>query len=221
MALPPTIPTSFVPYSASTATRRFRSDFTGAFGFFAYGVFFIVVALAVGVFLYGRILNAEQASKDAALTKAVAAIDPATIESFIRLRDRLNSGKTLLAGHNSFSAFFASLETLMPATVRLSSLHIAQVSTGGVTLSGAGIAKSFNALAAVSDAFAKDGRIKDAIFSNIVVNKGGAVSFSLAATLDSKVLLFNPMAPTASAPAAPPASSGSAATTSAATTTSP
>ena len=75
MDLPPTIPTSFVPQSAAAAARRFRSDFTGAFGYFAYGVLGIVFLLALGVFAYGRILANQQASEDATLAKAEAAID--------------------------------------------------------------------------------------------------------------------------------------------------
>ena len=40
-------------------------------------------------------------------------------------------------------------------------------------MEGAGVARSFNALAAASAAFAADGRIKDAIFSNININRDG------------------------------------------------
>lgn len=192
MDLPPTIPTSFVPQSASAAARRFRTDFTGAFGFFAYGVLAVVFALAIGVFFYGRILAATQAGKDAALTKAEAAIDPATVVGFVRLRDRLNSGTTLLANHIAFSGFFTLLETLQPTTVRLTSLHLALTDAKTVKLEGSGTAKSFNALAAASTAFATDGRIKEAIFSNIVVNKDSSVSFALAATLAPSLVTFSP-----------------------------
>jgi hypothetical protein len=192
MDLPPTIPTSFVPQSASAAARRFRSDFTGAFGFFAYGVLAVVFALAIGVFFYGRILAATQAGKDTALTKAEAAIDPATVVGFVRLRDRLNSGATLLANHVAFSGFFTLLETLQPTTVRLTSLHLALDDAKKVKLEGSGTAKSFNALAAASTAFATDGRIKEAIFSNIVVNKDSSVSFALAATLAPSLVTFSP-----------------------------
>jgi hypothetical protein len=192
MDLPPTIPTSFVPQSASAAARRFRSDFTGAFGFLAYGVLAVVLALAIGVFFYGRILAATQAGKDTALTKAEAAIDPATVVGFVRLRDRLNSGATLLANHVAFSGFFTLLETLQPTTVRLTSLHLALDDAKKVKLEGSGTAKSFNALAAASTAFATDGRIKEAIFSNIVVNKDSSVSFALAATLAPSLVTFSP-----------------------------
>ncbi len=198
MALPPTIPTSFVPHVNSSSARSFRGNFVGTFGAFAYVALVIVLALALGVFLYGRILASSKTAKDTALANAQAAIDPATVENFVRLRDRLSSSKSLLAAHIAFSGFFSSLEKLLPANVRFTSLHLSLVDTGGARVDGSGVAKSFNALAATSNAFAADGRIRDAIFSNISVNRDGSVSFTLAATLDPKLLAFTPTTATES-----------------------
>ncbi|OGG93805.1 hypothetical protein A2609_00975 [Candidatus Kaiserbacteria bacterium RIFOXYD1_FULL_47_14] len=191
--LPPTIPTSFVPRSASTASHRFHTDFTGVFDLLMYIALGISFILAIVVFSYGRILSASQSAKDTALAQAESAINPATVEEFVRLRDRLALGNTLLAGHTAFSKFFSSLGTLMPATVRFSLLHLSFDDKGKVKFEGSGVAKNFNALAAASTAFAQDGRIKDAIFSNIVVNpRDNSVSFALAAALDPKLVAFSP-----------------------------
>ncbi len=193
MALPPSIPTSFVPHSASAAAHRFRTDLTGIFDLFAYAVLGVVLVGALSVFFYGRILATTQASKDAALAKVEAGIDLATGEEFVRLRDRLASAATLLDKHTALSTFFTTLGTLLPASVRFSSLHLSVDTAGTVRLDGAGVAKSFNALAVVSTAFAEDGRIKDAIFSNIVVRTGdNSVSFALSAVLDQKLVAFTP-----------------------------
>lgn len=192
MALPPTIPTSFLPHSQTSVSQRFSGNLGGSFSLVAYGLLLISFILALGVFIYGRVLAGQLASKDAQLAKAESAIDPATVETFVRLRDRLTSGETLLNNHLALSGFFNSLETLLPATVRFSTLHLSADSTGTVKVEGTGVAKSFNALAAASDAFAKDGRIKDAIFSNLSVNRDNSVSFSLSAALDPKLVAFTP-----------------------------
>jgi hypothetical protein len=192
MALLPTIPTSFVPHSSGGAAQRFRSDSLDILGLFAYGVLVVVFVLALVVFLYGRILAADQSGKDAALAKAEAAIDPATVAGFVQLRNRLNFGKTLLEKHVAFSNFFTSLGTLLPTTVRFSALHVSLDSSGVAKIEGSGVAKSFNGLAAVSTMFATDGRIKDAIFSKISVNADNSVSFGLSATLDPKLVTFSP-----------------------------
>ena len=203
--LPPTIPTSFIPHSASVNARRSGIGPASIFSFFSYTVIVAVFALAIGVFFYGRILAADESTKSAALAKAEANINPATVESFVRLRDRLISGEKLLAGHIAFSGFLTSLGGLMPTTVRFSSLHLSIDDNGTIKFEGSGTAKSFNALAAASIGFARDGRIKDAIFSNIKVEIGGnSVSFALSATLDPKIVSFSPNASVTSqnAPAA-------------------
>ncbi|MCX6786318.1 MAG: hypothetical protein NTU85_00655 [Candidatus Kaiserbacteria bacterium] len=192
MDFPPTIPTSFVPRPASATPQKFRSNFTGAFGFIAYSVLGTVFVLALVVFFYNQILINRQSAKDAELTKAEQNIDLASVDSFIRLRDRLTYGKDLLSSHVAFSGFFSSLEKIMPATIRFSSLHLSVGDNGKVIFEGSGTAKNFNALAAASTAFAHDGRIKDAIFSNIVVKaKDNSVSFKLTATIDPKMITFS------------------------------
>lgn len=199
MALPPTIPTSFVPHATSATPRKFRSDFSGTFNIFSYVVLAVALVLAAGVFLYGRVLDSDKAAKDAALTEAKAKIDKATVENFVRLRNRLTSSTSLLDKHTAPSGFFSAIETILPASVRFTSLHISLGDTGS-KIQGAGVAKNFNALAVASNAFAADGRIKDAIFSNISINKDSSVSFALSATLDSKLITFSPSVATTTQP---------------------
>ena len=188
------MPTSVVPHVQTSGLRRTRTDFELVFGFFSYIVLGVIFAVAIGVFFYGRILASDLATKDAALAKAEAAIDPATVESFVQLRDRLNSSRTLLGNHVALSGFFSALETLLPSTVRFTSLHIVVDTAKTTTVEGTGVSKNFNALSAASNAFADDGRIKDVIFSKMNINKDSSVSFDFSATLDPKILAFSPSA---------------------------
>jgi hypothetical protein len=202
MAVLPTIPTSFVPHSASTPPQKFRSDLGGAIAFFSYGVLGIVFLLALGLFAYGRILSVNLERKDAALAEAEKNIDTTTVESFVKLRNRLDYSGTLLGKHVALSRFFAALEDILPATVRFNSLHVNIDQNGYVKVEGTGTAKTFNALAAVSTAFAQDGRIKDAIFSKITVNANNTVSFALTGSLDPKLVSYTAVSssPAESAP---------------------
>lgn len=210
MALPPTIPTSFVPRPTSAASQRFRTDIVGAFPLITYGVLVLALVLALAVFAYGELLSSEKVAKAQELAKAEAAIDATTVESFVRLRDRLAVGQTLLDAHIAPSSFFKTLEGLLPTTVRFTALSFTVDQKNVIKLEGSGIAKSFNALAATSAAFSRDGRIKDAIFSNVSVNRDGSVAFSLSAVLDPRIVVFSPFA-----------SSGAQETGAAATTTTP
>lgn len=191
MASLPTIPTSFVPHQASSGIHRFRNDFSGAFGFFAYAMLTIALALSIGVFVYGRILTGTLASRDADLAKAEAAIDTATVESFVRLRDRLDASQALIDKHTAFSNLFSVIEAVLPANVRFKTLHLSADATGAAMLEGSGVARSFNALAAASDAFAADNRIKDVIFSKITVNPDSSVSFGFAASASPKLIIYS------------------------------
>jgi hypothetical protein len=192
MALPPTIPTSFVPHQSSSEPKRFRLDYAGAFGFLAYVILGIVFLLALGVFIYGRILATEKSSKDKKLLAAEQAVDSQTVENFVRLRDRLVSSKMLLDKHIAFSGFFEAFGGIIPSTVRFTELRLSNDIKGMSKVEGSGVAKNFNTLAATSMAFASDGRIKDAIFSNLKINSDSSVAFALTATLDPKIVVFSP-----------------------------
>ncbi len=215
MALPPTIPTSFVPRPSAVAARG-RTDLSGAFAFFGYGALGFVVLLAIGVFVYSSVLAADQSSKDTQLAQAIAGIDPSTVANFAHLRARLSSGEELLNNHLAISTFLGVLGSLMPSSVAFTDMHLLVGETGQVTVEANGLAKSFNALAAASDAFAKDGRIKDAIFSGIKV-QGNAVTFTLSATLDRSLVAFSPPAKSAALPQALPAATGGSANVSSTT----
>lgn len=191
--LPPTIPTSFVPHPGSGAPRRVSGNVFGLFSFISYGALALAFFMAVGMFFYGRILAGIEAGKQEELAQAERDIDLATVEGFVRLQNRLRSGQELLDGHLAFSNFFKTLETLMPASVRFTGLNLTAPSTGTIKLMATGTARSFNALAAASAALANDGRIKDAIFSDITVNReDSSVSFTFTATLDPKIVAFTP-----------------------------
>jgi hypothetical protein len=108
------------------------------------------------------------------------------------LSNRLKQSGTLLAKHIAFSNFFNSLQTILPTSVRFSTLHLSFDSYGIPRVDGSGVAKNFNALAAASTAFAADSRIKDAIFSKLSVNRDNTVSFGFSAVLDPKLTAFTP-----------------------------
>ena len=193
MDIPPTIPTSFVPRLTSATVHRFSADSVSAFSIFAYGVLGVVLLLSAGLFVYDRVLASALVERKAALEKSQKTIDLATVRSFVQLRDRLNSGTTLLANHVAFSNLFSIFDALLPSTVRLSSMHLSFDAAKKVKLDGSGTAKSFNALAAAATAFATDARFKEAIFSNMTVDKEKhTISFVLSATLDPKAVSFSP-----------------------------
>ncbi len=198
MALPPTIPTSFVPHTSTAVQRRYTFDFIGIFNVAAYLIFFLTLGLAAGVFSYAQLLEGQRKASDARLAAEQKKIDSTVAENFVRLDNRLTSATTLLNNHVAMSNFFAALGTILPATVRFSTLRLGVADVGKISIEGTGVAKNFNALAAASASFASDGRIRDAIFSRLSVNKDNSVSFSISASVDPKLVLFTGTETTAS-----------------------
>lgn len=193
MALPPSIPTSFVPKQPVLASRRVRagSNFLAIIGYFILAAAVVASGLVFGYKLY---LDSVRASKTQKLTVAEASIDQATVEEYVRLRDRFRATRSLLDSHVAASAFFDTLETITLQNVRYQSLQLAVAPDRSAMIEMKGTAKSFNALAAESSAFAGEKRIKRAIFSDITVEKNGTVSFALRADLDPSLLAYVPSA---------------------------
>lgn len=186
MAIPSSIPTSFVPKQPVEMHQR-RSGSGGIFMALSLVVLGIAVVLAAGVFVYSRYLSAQAAGKEAEIQKAQQGVSQDSVEQYIRLSERLSSAKMILSGHVMLSQFFDALESLTLADVQITSLSVETAADGGTAVKMTGVAKNFNALAAQSAAFAKEPRIKQAIFSGISANKSGVVSFSVSAKLDSRL----------------------------------
>lgn len=200
MALPPSIPTSFVPKQPVLTTRRTRAS-SSLLAIIGYFILAVAVVAAGLVFGYQTYLKSVHASKAQKLATAEASIDQATVEDYVRLRDRFRGTRSLLDSHVVASSFFDTLEAITLQNVRYQSLHLTVAEDRTAEIVMQGTAKSFNALAAESSTFAGEKRIKRAIFSDITVEKNGTVSFSLHAELDPALLAY--VAPAVEAEVAP------------------
>ena len=188
MALPPTIPTSFVPKQPLSAGARKATAGTNYLLIGAGIIFGIAVLAAAGVFGYKTYLENARDTKAAQLVQAQQEIDMDTIENFIRLRDRLRSTETIIGQHVLLSRFFEVLETRALQSVQLKTLSLKVNEDRSAEIEAGGVAASFNALAAQSASFAEEKRIKSAIFSDITPDKDGVIQFTLNANLDPRLI---------------------------------
>lgn len=193
MAISPGIPTSFVPKQPlQPVSRRPMSSGSNVFLLVSLIVAGIAVVSAGLVFAYDKYLDSRLATKQALLAEAQGNVDQNTIEDFIRLRDRLSSGKDLMNNHVELSQFFTQLETLTLQNVRFTDMKLTVAGDHTAKLQMNGMARNFNALAAQSNAFAGDKRIKRAIFSSIGLTDAKQVSFTLTADIDSRLIVESP-----------------------------
>ncbi|HEX2792473.1 MAG TPA: hypothetical protein VHO23_02040 [Candidatus Paceibacterota bacterium] len=190
MAIPPTIPTSFVPKQPVQTTRRARTG-TNVFMLVSFIVAGLALAGTVATFAYEKYLEQAHDGKAAELAAAEASISRDTVEEFLRLRDRFNATDTLLDQHVALSQFFDLLEAVTLTNVQFGTMSLIVDEGRVATLSMSGSAASFNALAAESTAFANEKRIRRAIFSGISTNETGRVSFTLDAELDPRLVIWD------------------------------
>lgn len=209
MALPPTIPTSFVPKQPVAPAGRRQKRGTNILMLVGMGLALISIVLALGVFGFELYLKSARATKAAELARAQESVNIDTVEEFIRLKNRLSAVETLLDEHVELSEFFEVLEVRTLQAVRFSSLSISVNDDRSAEIEMEGVARTFNALAAQSTQFAAEKRIKRAIFSDIAVNQNGTVAFSLTATLDPRLITSADVLPGISEPQVPlPAAPG-------------
>lgn len=189
VALSPGIPTSFVPKQLSQPgpQRPVRSG-TNLFLVVSLCIAGLMLVIAVGTFGYSKLLERKLVGKQADLAAAQAKINENTIDEFVRLRDRLTTGKELLNNHIVLSQFFDSLEKLTLQNVTFEDLKLTVANDRSAKLEMQGSARSFNALAAQSNALAGEKLIKRAIISGITI-KDGLVTFKLTADIDPKLLV--------------------------------
>lgn len=198
MAIPPTIPTSFVPKQPVQTTRRARTG-TNVFMLVSFIVAGLALAGSAATFAFEKFLEQAHEDKAAELAAAEASISRDTVEEFIRLRDRFVATDTLLDQHVALSQFFDLLESVTLTNVQFDTMGIMVEDSRTATLSMNGTAASFNALAAESTAFAAEKRIRRAIFSGISTNESGRISFSLDAELDPRIVIWDGAAAVADA----------------------
>lgn len=165
----------------------------------------VAILATAGTYAYDRFLKHELESRAAELAEAQRSVNQDQVEDFVRLRDRLSYGMNLLNSHVALSQAFDMLESETLTNVKFKTLKIGVANDRTARLEIDGTARNFNALAAQSNAFAADKRIKSAIFSGITVNKDTTVNFALTADLDTKLIVSQNTTAPALAPQANPA----------------
>lgn len=211
MALPPTIPTSFVPKQVMV-TRKSTIGFN-PFLLVSYVIFGVWVITAGLVFTYQWYLTRESSKKIEELKIEQTNIDQTSVNNFIRLRDRFAVAKQTLDKHVTLSEYFNTMEGITIQNARFTKLKLTVQENRTAKVEMNGTARNFNALAAQSTAFASDKNIKNAIFSGFVLDqKDGTVAFQINADIDPVLITqtaasasLTPTAPAGSEPAQAPA----------------
>lgn len=196
--------TSFIPKKPiSVTTSSYEDRGVSIVTIICVIVFFGAVALSVGSYLYRGVLTKSLQDKKDTLEKAKSSFDLDTIKDLKRLDTRIETAKKLIETHIAVSAYFSLLEDVTLKTVRFSELTINSSSETTSAIPGAsqvaekplkfllkGVAKSYSGVAIQSDLFTRAKGFKEPIFSDLVLDDRGNVSFGVEALLDPQTLRY-------------------------------
>jgi len=192
------IKSSFIPdkMPASQSAANYAQKSSGSSG--GAGDIFILIAivalaaslaLAAGVFLYDRFLDANVQKKSEQLERARKAFEPQLIQELVRLDSRLQAADSVLANHLAPSELFNLLEELTLQSVSYDSLNYSLGEDSGITIKLKGKSHSVNGVALQASVFGQHNAISNPIFSDLDLVKDG-VSFQVSANVNPSALRY-------------------------------
>ncbi len=147
------------------------------------------LALAAGVFLYDRFLDANVQKKSEQLERARQAFEPALIQELVRLDSRLQAADDVLARHLAPSELFNLLEELTLQSVAYDSLDYTVGEDDTIEIRMRGKARSVNGVALQASVFGQNNAVTNPIFSELDLVRDG-VTFEVTATVNPSALRY-------------------------------
>ncbi len=184
--------TSFIPKQPITQSQHLSSG-VSVVTIISFFIFFLSLASAGGVYVYTNILSNTIAAQDEGLKKSEAASPATTLDTYIRLSNRLKAVKTILHQHVQSSVLFDLLKNNTLPDVRFNDFNLSYGSDGKVTLGMTGQAKGYEFVALQSKAFS-DPSLKNIfqspIFSNLDLDPAGNATFTFTSGIDPSQIVY-------------------------------
>lgn len=189
----PKFKTSFIPkqsLESSVAPQKSqrRGVGLGIGSFISLIVFLAAVGLSAGLFLYERYLTESIVTKKDTLERARDAFQPALIRELTRLDTRIQAAKEILEKHVAPSAIFGILEQVTLESVRYDSFDYSS-NDGFPTVSMAGVATDFEAVALQSDAYGENNFLIEPVVSDLD-SEDGSITFAFKAGVEAQTVSF-------------------------------
>ncbi|MDB5204689.1 MAG: protein of unknown function with transrane region [Candidatus Taylorbacteria bacterium] len=177
--------TSFIPKTSldPIATNTVHKPL-GFFSFISSIIFFITVLVAGGAFGWDKYLETSKAKIQSDLERNVKSFEPQTLDEYVRLNNRIDSAKTLLASHVAVSYIFDFLQESTIQSVKFNDFKYEVGPDGTASLTMNGQAKSYNAVAYQAEVFGKERALKTPLFSNLDLDTFGNVIFNFTTKID-------------------------------------
>lgn len=187
----PGLKTSFIPkQSLEEQAPKRRPRTIGFFALLVIIVFFIVVGISVGVFVYRSIVKGTIKDMRTELASIRATFDPTRIEELRRLDLRIEMAKERLEAHTAPTLLFDLLQANTVVSVQYEDFKYETLEDLSAHLEMRGKARNFTSVALQSDAFGEDKNIIGPLFEELNPDESGFVNFSVDMLLDRAFLSY-------------------------------
>ena len=182
--------TSFIPKKPMVNEPSRKVRVVNLFALLGTLIFLITAAGAAGIFFYGTYLEKSIASSKVTIDSEKSALDPELVKQIVRLDNRIKTARKLIDNHLATSHFFDQIAGVTLPSVRFKSFKFSFLGKDKVTVSMAGQATGFTAIALQSDVLNNANFFTSPIISGLNLEGGGTVSFDFSAGVDSAALFF-------------------------------
>lgn len=182
--------TSFIPKEPMGSSERKDKMGAGLFMIGSIFIFIVSVILAGAVFAGQKYLSAQLEKDKESFDEAQKVFDSVTVDYLIKLSQKIELAKGVLANHTVVLPIFDYLQSITYKTVRFNSLKLSFSGDNLINLDMKGEANSFEVVALQSDSFIENKNFKNPIVSDVDRIDGNIV-FSFKTQIDPAFLLYN------------------------------
>ncbi len=162
-------------------------------------LFFVTIAIAVGVYFWKAYETSQVTSLSASIANVEKTFEPDLISKLQSLDKQLTNANTLLNNHTVISPIFDMLEASTLKQVQFNKFDVEFDQIKGTTVTMSGVADSYQSIAQQSDVLGSNTFLQNILFSNFFLNQQGQISFDLTFGVKPNFVNFT-QAPLSAAP---------------------
>ncbi len=188
----PKFQTSFIPkQTLATGSVRRSSGGVNLILLLSLIIFFVIIAVSAGLYVYQKSLESSIASLNTQLSAARTDLEPALIQEVERIDTRIESAKHILADHYALTSFFSLLEDVTMKGVSFQSFEYGAGDKGELKVVMKAEATGFTTVALESDKFYENKSIHNPVFTDLNLNEAGKVVFTVSFTIDPNLVRYS------------------------------
>jgi hypothetical protein len=191
----PSFQTSFIPKKPMIEKRAITSESLGFLSVIGIFLLITVLILTGGLYFYKNVLAKNISTMESNLNLAKNRFEPAKIAELQLLDKRLRASSEILSKHIVVTPIFKILQDITMKTIRYTkfSYSVGSDKESGVKIKMTGVAVGYSSVALQSDLFTKNKNLIDPIFSNLVLDDKGNVTFDLEFSVDPTLVDYKQM----------------------------